>query len=234
VEAIAEAGTPSLQGSAGATTPPTQPPSVLDLLSGLVEKNLITAADGASPESRFRMFGTVREFAAELRTTEAKWPALSRQHASYFLALAEQSVPALTGPDQGAWLLRLEADQDNFRAALHWALEAGEAELAVRLAAALWPFWERRGYPTEGATWLQRALALGSGPPPALRARTLHLLGNLSLDIGDLPAAERWYDAALTIRRQLHDDAGIATAGQRPRHRRLRPRRPRPRPRPPR
>jgi hypothetical protein len=41
----------------------------------------------------------------------------------------------LTGADQVSWMDRLEAEHDNFRAALSRSLEAGDAELALRIGA---------------------------------------------------------------------------------------------------
>ncbi len=59
-----------------------------------------------------------------------------------------------------AWLDRLEAEHDNLRTALAWSLERGASEGALRLAGALYYFWELRGYWSEGQKWLEEALAL--------------------------------------------------------------------------
>ena len=86
---------------------------------------------------------------------------MRRQHANYFLAFAEQAEPKLHGPELLAWLNRLELEHDNLRAAFEWSQSTGgEAMLGLRLAGALWWFWDIRGYRTEGRVWLARARAL--------------------------------------------------------------------------
>ena len=69
----------------------------------------------------------------------------------------------------------LAREQDNFRAALGWALSE-DSETGPRLARALGGFWLARGFFQEGHDWLERALATGPADP-RLRADLLRLLG---------------------------------------------------------
>src|SRR3981189_2605414 len=74
--------------------------------------------------------------------------------------LAERAESALIGPDQRTWLDRLERELGNLRTALQWAVDTEDTALALRLAAALWFFWDMRGHLREGQQWLETALAL--------------------------------------------------------------------------
>ena len=105
------------------------------------------------------------------------------------------------------WLERLEAEHDNLRAALSWALERGEAELGIRLAGALWRFWEARGYYGEGLAWLKRVLARGSRVSAA-RIKALEGEGWLTLYSGELD------EAGIAAREglKLSDEAGLGGA----------------------
>ena len=87
------------------------------------------------------MLETIREYGLERLARAGGAAALRRRHAAHFLALAEEAAPQAFGPEQAAWLSRLEAEHDNLRAALAWSLEH-DRETALRLGAALDPVLE--------------------------------------------------------------------------------------------
>jgi non-specific serine/threonine protein kinase len=104
----------------------------------------------------------------------------------------------------------MDAERDNFRVALAWALDMSEASLALRLAASLWEFWWVRGYLAEGRGWLDDAIAKGRSAPPELRARGLHAAGSLATRQGDYESAGALFEESLTISEELGDAAGTA------------------------
>jgi predicted ATPase len=87
------------------------------------------------------MLETIHEYARERLQGSGEDEEIGRAHMRYFLALAEEAAPELTGADQVSRMDRLEAEHDNFRAALSRSLEAGDAESALRIGDALWRFW---------------------------------------------------------------------------------------------
>src|SRR5919107_5138889 len=119
---------------------------VLEGLSSLVDKSLLRQEEGVEEEPRFVMLETIREYARERLEVSGNAEVIRRLHAEYFLALAEQGASELKGPEEATWLERLDLEHDNMRAALSWMLEAEEAEPGLRLAGALWQFWDMRGY----------------------------------------------------------------------------------------
>lgn len=184
-------------------------PAALDLVTSLVEQSLVrrTAATGAS---RLTMLETIREYARERLEFSDDADVVRHRHARYMLELAGAAARELSGADQGAWLNRLESEQDNLRAALHAWRELGEASNALRLAAALWHFWWQRGYLTEGRFWLEATLAAGEDADAATRADAHDGAGALAEAQGDLPAAAIHHEAALDLRRHLGDRRGEA------------------------
>src|SRR5262249_18154737 len=153
------------------------------------------------------------EYGLECLTASGEELAVQRAHADYYLALVEVAEPALTGPDQTTWLERLEAEHDNLRAALHWAEEAGGAEIGLRLAGAVWQFWAIGGHLREGQGWLARLLGLaGEASRTVVRAKALTRAGHLADNLSDYAAAHALFEESLAIRRELGDTGGIAAA----------------------
>jgi predicted ATPase/DNA-binding SARP family transcriptional activator len=145
---------------------------VLYLLAGLVAKSLVVAADGDGAGVRYRMLETVRAYGAERLAEAGEDQALARAHAAWFLELAEAAEPELRRRDQLRWLDRLAAERDNLHAALRWATDSGDADTALRLAAALGWYWTLTSARTEGLEWSAKTLTLPGGDP-ATRAQVL-------------------------------------------------------------
>jgi predicted ATPase/transcriptional regulator with XRE-family HTH domain len=191
------------------------PPAPLYPLEGvasLVTKNLLrreeTGVDAGG--RRVGMLETVREFGRELLAESGEEPATGRAHAHYFLALAESAAPRMTGSAQVAWLTRLEAEHENLRAALGWTVASGEIATGLELAASLFHFWHARGHLSEGQGWFDRLLGQGADVPRAVRARALHISGQLAYAMGELARAEALQEESLALRRELDDRRGIA------------------------
>jgi predicted ATPase/DNA-binding CsgD family transcriptional regulator len=184
----------------------------LSTLASLADKSLLRTISGGEVASRIEMLETVREFAAEQLAMQANAVDIHHRHALFYLALAERAETMVDGPEQVAWLQQLDREYDNFRAAIDWSLQSGNVELALRLASALWPYWDRRGHPSEGERWLERALRDSSDAAPEARAKALHRLGNLAIDVGDYGRASNFYGLSLALHRELDDRPGIASS----------------------
>ena len=111
---------------------------VLDQIDRLVAKSLVLAEPAPAPEGgdlgmRYRLLETIREYALERLAERGGLATTRARHAHYFADLAERGDPQLRGPGQVEWIHRLDAAEDNLRAALNWALGAGDAGCALRL-----------------------------------------------------------------------------------------------------
>jgi len=188
----------------------------LDELASLVDANLVRSVEAADGEPRFVILETIREYGLE-RLAEAgeEEAAIRRRHAGHWTQVAEDALEALSGPEQAAWTRRLEVDHDNFRSVLNWVLRSGDAELGLRLGAALSVFWRLGSHVREGARWLGDLLALpGAAGSTLWRARALTATGELHAWINMPEAYLRFAQEAVAIYRDLGDAPGIAAALQ--------------------
>ena len=189
----------------------TNEPLALDYLAQLIDNSLVRAEPEPGGQTRYQMLETLRQFADERLTDAATRADLARRHAAYFLDLAFRARPALTGPDQAAWLDRLEADHDNLRA----LLDAGahDAETALRVAGAVWRFWWVRGYLGEGRERLTALLALPGANAPDLvlaRAHACVAAGALARMQADYATARAYLSEGAVLFQAAGDDDGIA------------------------
>jgi predicted ATPase/class 3 adenylate cyclase len=186
---------------------------LLDGLTSLVDQSLVRRTEPAGGGTSFLMLETLREFGRERLAAGGDLEPVLRRHAEQYLGLAVQAGPHLTADDQARWLDRCEQEHANLRAALRWAVEAGEADRAQEAAGALWRFWQQRGHLTEGRRWFEEVLALPSGQAPSpARAKALAGAGGIAWWQEDLAAARGAYQEALAIERRLGDPARLAEA----------------------
>ena len=183
---------------------------VLDGVQSLLDKSLVRQEPAPQGEPRFGMLETIREYALEQLEASGDAEVLRRQHAAYYLHLAETGEARLRGPGQVEWLRRLALDHDNFRAALAWASMVGEADVGLQLAAALWQFWYLQGHLSEGRRWLAQALQQPGGAAPLARATALERAGFLAYTQDDLEQAVVLGEQALALYQELHDSRGVA------------------------
>ena len=179
----------------------------LDSLEGvetLFRNNLLTTEHAPGDEPRLGMLETIREFALERLVARGDSEAVRYRHAAFYVALAEEAEPGLLGPQQREWLERLDAERDNIRAALTWAAEAGEVEVGLRIASALWRFWQLRNHELEAREQLEALLALGP-VSPSTRARAQTMIASMSHVLGDYETARQALEESLPVHRRMGD-----------------------------
>ena len=185
---------------------------ILDLLTRLVDKSLIGVDVGSGAEARYRLLETVRQYAVDRLVESGEAAAVRTRHRDVFLALAERAEPELQGPDQKIWLDRLAVELDNLRAALEWCRTDPEGpDAGVRLAGALWWFWEVRGHWTEARQWLKEAVSRDERTVSAAHIKALNAAAGLALRQGDRQETAALAERALALSRQLGDKRGAAS-----------------------
>jgi predicted ATPase/DNA-binding CsgD family transcriptional regulator len=188
------------------------PVDVAHILMQLIDKSLVSASSGPYA-MRYRLLEPVRQYALQALTVQLETSGARFRHASYFLEVAERAEPYLHGSDQHEWLDRLEQDESNLRAALEWFIDEGDADAALRLSIALFPYWTARDRLTEGRRWIESALAASGTPgaiPAVLTATALRAAGHLAYLQYDFDAASALHRQGLSQSRAVVDELGIA------------------------
>ncbi len=185
------------------------PDTVLMLLAGLVDKSLVVYTEQEG-EARYRLLETTRAYAQEKLSVQAHQD-IVRRHAHYFLRMTEEIEPDCDSPEQTSWLRCIEAEYTNLRAVLEWSqckdqeervASPARVELGLRLATAIYRFWELTSYLSEGFKFLENLLAAGQHAASSVQAGALHKAGILAGYQGDLKTAQSCFERALVLAKQ--------------------------------
>ncbi len=173
--------------------------SALDGIDSLVAKSLLTQhADGAG-DPRFRMLATIREFATDALTASGEADAIRLRHTRYYQAFTKQAVRELHRRDQLLWTIRLEQELDNVWAALGWALDHQQTDLALEIAWQMSTFCDIRGYLSQGRHWLSAVAAAIPNPTAEQRLKLSAGAVLLALRQGALAEAREMSQEALAL-----------------------------------
>ena len=198
---------------------------VLTGIAALIDKSLVRREEGWDGGARFSMLETVREFALKRLATSGEMDAVGGRHAAFYLGLVDRAGHAAfyfgwardararaEQPDRGAANRLVEQEHDNLRAAIDRLVETGQAEAALRFAAACVAFWHSCGHLGEAQTRLDRALALPGAERSPTRAEALQLAGSVAIATGNLGIASERTRDALDLWRDIGDPRGHAAA----------------------
>ncbi|WP_421693591.1 tetratricopeptide repeat protein [Aestuariivirga sp.] len=178
---------------------------VVELINSLGRKSLLQRT-GSRSSSRIRMLETVREFALEQLAASGDLAAVSNQHLDHVSTLVAAAAERLTGPHQREAAARIQAEMDNVRAALDYAIHSRRLEAASAILRSLLWYWIPRGQFTEGETWASRALkVVPDEGEEANRAAILDVAGWLRMMAGDWAGAGPYFQAC----RPLYQSLGL-------------------------
>jgi predicted ATPase len=183
----------------------------LETLESLIDKSLLRRREGPDCEPRFWMLETIREFALERLEGGRENEQAHGHHADYFCAMAERQNEAVREMEPTA-IESVEADMQNYRAAVAWSIDSGHKERGARLLWALWFFWLLRGHAREADGSGKAILALPGTMPPGTQARAVIAASELARFRGDLPRAIALKHEAVSLFRRLGEDERVAPA----------------------
>lgn len=196
------------------SAPPLHASSILVTLAQLVDKSLVLVP-GQERVSRYQMLETVREYASDKLSETMEMETLRLRHLEFFLGAAQEAAKLQSDSTRAEWLRRLDADYENFRAALEGAIRHRNARQSLDLANALMWYWDARNYLVEGMRWFNEVLAATAAFDAEFtiaRTEALTNAGTFLRFIGDFSVARDMLTRAVVSWRSLGDAALPQTA----------------------
>lgn len=181
---------------------------ILPLLRTLIVSSLVRRGEDHGGSYRFSMLQTIREFGIGQLRQAGEEEAARHRYGKYFLHLAEQIEPSFFDVGRDAALDRVDAEHANFLQAIDGAMINGEADLAMRIAGALWPFWRFRYRTATGLGVFTRSLALPGHVSPETRRKALLGAGILGWAQGHYDQAEAHLSESLDAYEEVSDLPG--------------------------
>lgn len=187
--------------------------AVFALLASLLDQSLLQQKKPEADEPRYVLLESIREYGLERLREHNEVEESQRAYARYYLALVEQALPHLTGPHQATWLVQLDQEKDNLRAALQVLLDKNEVELALRFCEGFGKYCGLRGYWSDEWRWLHAVLELPITPElKSLRAKILRRAGHLAYRLRHLVVARAWQEESIELSREAGNQPNLAGA----------------------
>lgn len=208
-EAMANSGVLDSEGKSASVSP-------MDMLQQLVDNSLLIRLPTTDGQARFRMLETLREYALNSLSSEGERERLQDWHACFYLREAESAERGLRGPKQLIWLARVEAERNNFSAALEWSLQKAKRGWSIVTSAFFTHIYEALG--ENRAIAGSRTFSAGGVAPSHILARELYWRLSAALRHywewkGFLPEGQHWLEAALEL--PIEDGAKESTIAAR-------------------
>lgn len=164
-------------GTAGRTEDDT-----LDLLTGLVDKSMVTVRSGTG-RTRYVVLETLRAYGRERLADADADAGVQARHAAYFTELAQSAAAGVHTANEKAWVERTLPDYDNLRAAFDHTMAVGDIDSALRLVTSLSEVVHLRiGF--QSSEWAERALE-ATGPDHPLFAAVVGYAARGAWNRGD-------------------------------------------------
>ncbi len=180
------AGPFTLEAVASICTAGSRPPR--DLTLALARKSLVAVEEDETGQRRYRLLESMRAFARPRRDPEAT-AAWYLRHRAYFAELVDRLAPTIRTHDAPTAHATLDVLAADLQLATEHAIEAGDRDMALRLAGGQSWHWFKRGWLVEGRAVIDRALDIPGESDPSIEARALVGIVNLAYQSGDAEAA---------------------------------------------
>lgn len=182
---------------------------MLDLLTHLVDKSLVSIDFEHGDEPRYYLLETIRQYARERLNYTGESEQVRAIHLDYFLKLAQRAEPKQYGAEEVEWLQKLEDGYENTRSAMEWALQTDTAK-GLQLIASLWRCWDTNGHLSEAYEWGEKMLVAAPKEATIARAKLLSGQGWEAGRLGNRELMKKFMEESIVLYRKLGDEFGMA------------------------
>ena len=183
-----------------------------DLLNRIVEHSLLREQADQATALRYTMLRPLHAFAESALAAAGEVESAAARHAAFFRDLAIEAEPHVARGDE-EWLDKLEADHENLQVAVRHLGRRGDVADALRIAVAVWRFWEARGFAREGLDSLRLVLAQDlESVPLKLRLSGLYAAGVLADSCKEYEIGREFFERHLALTRAKGDPRATAVA----------------------
>jgi predicted ATPase/DNA-binding winged helix-turn-helix (wHTH) protein len=185
------------------------PEMLVDLLTGLASKSLVSVDQSVSPP-RYRLLESVREFALQQLRNLGDEPSARDAHLAYVLHLTETAHQEMFSGRMRESIGLLMLEKGNIAAASEYALgAANDGQAALRIAGRLTQYFKAHGDWTFGRRICERAIAGASDARTRERGLALMCLG-VNLAFSGKPDEDTPLLEAISICREVGDEWAAA------------------------
>ncbi|OLT28233.1 LuxR family transcriptional regulator [Nocardiopsis sp. CNR-923] len=190
---------------------------ILDLLTSLLNRSLITVTGEFEGRVRYRLPEAVRGFARGRLVARGEAERFQERLFTRMLRLVEdlgrrlESSQAMPWTERDSGRQRVIAECSTLRSLLRWAHEHGAAEPGLRLCVGLAAHWVSYQCYSEGAHWMDLLLGLEDAAKAPSRARALVGRAQLARVRRDHDRALALGEEGLRLCREAGDDAFVRT-----------------------
>lgn len=176
-----------------------------DILTALMNKNLIMPREGRDGEIDFKILETIREFAEDLLAASEESESLSQKHADYFASLAENANLEIRGEKNVYWFKRLQAEKDNLHAAIDWSFKGTQPMYGIRITCNLRYMWQYSCLESVGIKYALLALEKKSILTPKLKADLMWVAGELYFMLAQPKEGNKFMKKSMALYGQIGD-----------------------------
>ena len=199
---------------------------ILDLVSSLVDKNLIKPSLEKHSEPRFILLDTIREYAWDEILRLKELDELKGSYIDCYLAFTEELNKGAKGNWQSEWFDRAYDEFLNSNLAIEMCLSSQPGserwKSGYRILDQMHLYWTLNGhshtaseYITQARLSLEEYVNLNPGAAHSvmnLRADIYSLSGSGAWADGEFKQAISWHEAAYQLYEELNDEGGMATS----------------------